>query len=78
MPMFEFHCDACQENFEELLKSPEDPVECTECGSPRVTRRLSVFGFRSSGSGYIESAAPSSHGCSCSGCGGGNCGSCGH
>jgi putative FmdB family regulatory protein len=76
MPMFEFRCQACGEEFEELLRSPEDEVACPECDSSEVQRKMSVFGFKSGSTS--RSSAPASGGHSCSSCAGGSCGSCGH
>lgn len=45
MPIFEFSCDACGAEFEELLRQPDPPgkVHCPSCGSSQVRRRLSAF-----------------------------------
>lgn len=75
MPMYEYRCHACAADFEELVRTDDEQVDCPECGSPEVTRKLSVFGYRSSGS---SRPATSSGGSSCGSCSSGNCGSCGH
>ena len=77
MPIFEFRCQACDEEFEELLRSPDDPVECPACGAGEIQRKMSVFGFKSSG-GSRSSVPSGGGGHSCGGCSGGNCSSCGH
>jgi putative FmdB family regulatory protein len=50
MPIFEFHCPKCDEDFEELVRSPAatDGVTCPTCGTGNVGRKLSVFAARSS------------------------------
>lgn len=44
MPIFEFKCLKCGEEFEVLLKSKEEivSVKCKLCGSPQVERLMSV------------------------------------
>jgi putative FmdB family regulatory protein len=55
MPIYEFECAACEAVFERLQKlSDPDPVECPECGQPRVKRRLTAPAFRLAGSGWYE------------------------
>ncbi len=52
MPLFEFHCRSCGQDFEEFLfpSEPEDAVECPSCGADHPERRLSVFGVGAEGS----------------------------
>jgi len=71
MPVFEFECLACGENFDELVRSSSQEVVCSKCSSKKIRKKMSVFGF--SGGGKIKT---SSSGHSCSSCSGGNCGSC--
>ncbi|MGN6519836.1 MAG: FmdB family zinc ribbon protein [Dokdonella sp.] len=55
MPIYEFECSACQAVFDRLQKlSDPDPVDCPECGQPRVKRRLTAPAFRLAGSGWYE------------------------
>jgi putative FmdB family regulatory protein len=55
MPIYEFECQACAAVFDRLQKiSDPDPVECPECGQPRVRRRLTAPAFRLAGSGWYE------------------------
>lgn len=42
MPMYEYACDICGKAFEELVRGSEK-IQCPECGSERVTRKLSTF-----------------------------------
>lgn len=67
MPMFEFECDNCGNEFETLAKKDE-AVDCPKCKSSKTRKLLSKFGF-SSGSGFRSSAGPSDCGsCSSSSC----------
>ena len=71
MPIYEFTCEKCQHDFEELVLSRSETISCPECGGTKVERAMSVFSFSSAGS-YHSSA-----GSSCSGCSKGSCSGCG-
>lgn len=78
MPMYEFQCNACEEEFEELVRADDEVVECPACGTNRVTRKLSTFAYRSVSGGTVTSSSASHSGGGCSGCASHNCGSCSH
>jgi putative FmdB family regulatory protein len=72
MPIFEFTCGSCGEDFEELVRSANEEVECPKCASTKAERKLSAFAFKSSGK-FVASGGGSCSGCSpgpsgCSGC----------
>jgi len=55
MPIYEFECSQCGHRFDRLQKlSDADPVDCPECGAPRVQRRVSAPSFRLAGGGWYE------------------------
>jgi len=55
MPIYEFECSACGDQFERLQKlSDPDPSVCPKCGAERVKRRLTAPAFRLAGSGWYE------------------------
>jgi len=60
MPIYEFVCEDCGHDFEELVRSLMDPAVpmCPKCGRPRARRKLSVFAPRM-GSGSASGAARS-------------------
>lgn len=74
MPIYEFVCDKCHADFEELVFGGDDDVECPSCGNAKVTKKPSAFAFKT------DSGFTSSHGSSCSGCtpGPGGCSGCSH
>jgi putative FmdB family regulatory protein len=41
MPLYEYDCDKCEHQFE-MLVYDGDKVQCPECDSAKVTRRLSI------------------------------------
>jgi len=77
MPIYEFRCDECGHDFEELVRRASEPVACPGCTSGRVTKKMSSFAFR--GGGPSAGAAPASTASSgCGGCSRGSCAGCGH
>ena len=55
MPIYEFECSACGDQFERLQKIADpDPTVCPNCGAERVKRRLTAPAFRLAGSGWYE------------------------
>jgi putative FmdB family regulatory protein len=73
MPIFEFTCAACGKEFEELVRSAEERVECPKCGAAGASRKMSAFAFKSSGRFVAASGSGSCSGCrpgpsGCSGC----------
>ncbi len=70
MPLYEFRCSQCKTDFEELVLSikPEalTAVVCPECGSHKVTKKVSTFASSVSGgasaSAGTSSCAPSGGG----------------
>lgn len=44
MPVYEYRCDRCAEQFEELLRTADETgISCPRCGSTELTRRFSSF-----------------------------------
>jgi len=64
MPIYEYGCLDCGREFEKLVRS-DTVLECPECRSKQLERRLSVFATATSSSDAAAAAA-------------GPCGSCGH
>jgi putative FmdB family regulatory protein len=74
MPIYEFVCEGCAQDFEELVSMGGEPsVACPSCGGSEVTKRFSQF---SAGRG-AEALAAAPAGSRSGGCCGGACG-CGH
>lgn len=81
MPIFEYTCKDCGNEFEELVFDRDECPPCPKCKSEQTCKLMSAVRSRVGGgapdSGPADSApaaAPSSGGCS--GCSGGNCSSC--
>lgn len=71
MPIYEYRCLNCENEFETLVLGAGDPVVCPRCEKDQVERLMSACGFKSSG----ESAAVKGSS-SCASCKGGSCSTC--
>ncbi|WP_322509281.1 zinc ribbon domain-containing protein [Anaerolinea sp.] len=69
MPLYEYHCDECQEDFEKLVSLSECDVNprCPACGSLRTRRQISKFATRGSSPTWSLSSPSASSGCSSKG-----------
>jgi putative FmdB family regulatory protein len=68
MPIFEYECSSCAQQFEELVSSSasDEEVVCPNCGSKKTRRVLSAFAVSNSGKGSGSSSAhASSKGSNC-------------
>lgn len=44
MPIYEFHCEACEKDSEVLVRTSDwKGTKCPHCGSTRLDKKLSVF-----------------------------------
>jgi len=65
MPIYEFICNDCWEEFEELvfnLAAVKD-VNCPHCGSQLVEKKISIFASRAAGGVNYSQPGPSSASC---------------
>lgn len=76
MPIYEYYCKNCKENFEKLILNNSTKINCPKCGSEEIIKKFSVFGFKSKGE-IGESKFVSSSASACSGCRLTNCSTCG-
>jgi putative FmdB family regulatory protein len=53
MPIYEFVCETCDAEFEQLFKSASDEsaVSCPECGGSRTHKKFSTFAVSTSEGG---------------------------
>jgi putative FmdB family regulatory protein len=65
MPIFEFECSSCSQQFEELVMSQEaeSQVVCPECGSEDNRKLISTFASRTSGSSSFSLGSSSMSSC---------------
>ena len=66
MPLFEFVCSECGNQFEELVRSASviEGVICPACSSAEIKKKLSTFASKISGGGSSFSLGSSSAACS--------------
>jgi len=76
MPIYEYHCEDCHQDFELLVFGDEQP-DCPHCHSKRVCKLMSACGFVSKGRGG-ETVSRSAASSACSGCAASSCAGCGH
>ena len=59
MPVYEYRCGECGEQFELFLRSAAQKTApaCPKCGSAEVEKALSLFGVGRAGGGSKASAA---------------------
>jgi putative FmdB family regulatory protein len=69
MPLFEYHCNACDKDFELLVMGNEE-VCCPECSGKNVSKLLSTFSHKS------QAGFAGSKGSSCSTCSAPSCATC--
>ncbi|WP_449243234.1 FmdB family zinc ribbon protein [Desulfovibrio sp.] len=78
MPIFEYKCGKCGQEFEELVFGEETPA-CPKCGSAKTSKLMSRCRAKSGGEGGDFDMSPSGGGGGgCSSCSGGSCSTCGH
>ncbi len=71
MPIFEFVCGECGNEFEELVMSRSAEVSCPKCASRDVNKQMSVCAVKTG-----EKFTSTSSGAGCSTCSSKNCSSC--
>ncbi len=73
MPIYEYHCEPCDEAFETLVRSSNDIAHCPKCGNIEVKKQFSVPASAHTGSASSASLPVCETGPSTFGCGGGKC-----
>jgi putative FmdB family regulatory protein len=72
MPIYEYECEGCQEEFELLIRGREAP-ECPSCGGRRLQRLLSAPAAHTGSKRELPTACPESRDCAWPQCGSGEC-----
>lgn len=53
MPIYEYRCEACGHEFDELQKFAAAALtDCPSCGKPALIKKVSAAGFQLKGSGW--------------------------
>jgi putative FmdB family regulatory protein len=74
MPLYEYHCDACDANVELLIRNSEQKPECPQCGGKKLVRLLSVVSGHVAGGPSSAGPMPEGGVCGKPWCGTGACG----
>lgn len=64
MPIFEYRCRQCGQNFEAIVRASSPRTVCKSCGSKKVEQLLSVFAV-AGGSSTSAAAAAEPGPCGC-------------
>jgi putative FmdB family regulatory protein len=72
MPLYEYHCEDCDKDFELLVRGSEAPA-CPHCDGDRLAKRLSLTAAPVTASGGLPMADAGWGGCGKPGCGPGGC-----
>ncbi len=55
MPVYEYHCEKCDQTFEAIQKISEKPLKkCSLCGTGKVKKLLSNSAFHLKGTGWYK------------------------
>jgi len=59
MPVYEYRCEACGQDFDLFVRSAKQRNEpqCPHCGSTKVKKAVSLFGVGSAGTGSSTSSS---------------------
>ncbi|MBN2317094.1 MAG: zinc ribbon domain-containing protein [Sedimentisphaerales bacterium] len=72
MPIYEYHCQQCDADFEQFVRSARAKIKCPQCAGRRVRRKPSLFATSGSSQAGGEDSTRSSCGscsaASCAGC----------
>ena len=71
MPIYEYHCNQCNQEFEKLVYNTSEKITCPKCKGKKIQRIMSAFAFSSGGK--LKSTASSS----CGTCSSSSCSTCG-
>ena len=55
MPIYQYHCPACDSEHEILQKMSDEPARiCPACAAPALQKQITAAGFRLAGTGWYE------------------------
>lgn len=67
MPIFEYRCTDCGHDFEKLIYASTE-VQCPECDSKTVTKKLSLFGMSGVDNPFAGTSSANCGSCAKSSC----------
>ena len=62
MPLYEYHCQECGEDFEKMVRFSEaaHSPQCAVCGSADTHKQISTFASKLTGASSLSSASSAS------------------
>ena len=69
MPIYEYRCDACGNQFEKLVRASSPAVACPGCGGAKLEQQYSTFAAQMGPGGAKTAAARPAGGCGSAMCG---------
>ena len=76
MPIYEYRCTKCGNDFEEIVGVNDPAPACPACSSAKTEKLLSKACFRTGSGEYDDGGASPSSSSGCAGCAGGSCATC--
>lgn len=74
MPIYEFHCEKCEQDSEILVRSSRwKGTKCPHCGSAKLSEMLSVFASSGGGQSSAKRSCGGGGSCGRGACGSGGC-----
>lgn len=73
MPIYEYRCEGCGNQFEKLVRASSPAVACPDCGGEKLEQQYSTFAAQM-GTGGARAAGPCGAPMPAGGCGSGMCG----
>jgi putative FmdB family regulatory protein len=74
MPIYEYCCIGCNNEFETLVFRSDEVISCPKCRGTEVRRLMSACSFKSEGD--FSASGSSSRSSGCSSCSASSCSSC--
>ncbi len=79
MPIYEFVCNDCENQFETIVFSKSEQVTCPKCKSEKIRKKMSCCAFKTGDNNFVGTGKRAmATGGGCSGCSATSCGTCGH
>lgn len=78
MPIYEFVCNDCENQFETIVFSKSEKVTCPKCKSEKIQKKMSCCAFKTGDNNFVVTGKRAMAGGGCSGCSATSCSTCGH
>lgn len=69
MPLYEYYCNKCDNQFDRLVTETDEVIKCINCDTTDVKKLFSVFGLNKYNSSYSNNIGEPLNGDCCCGTG---------